>query len=130
MRLPSAWLVASSVVLLAGCGSSSPPPKTAPAPKIPAALARQLAGDADTVAASVGCAGHGAATRLLADLTANISQIPARYQEPLTTAANDLAAGVPACAAPHPQPPAEKPKGHGEHKHKKHGHHGGEEGDG
>ncbi len=120
MRWPSAWLVASSVLLLAGCGGSSTPPKQPPAPKIPAAVAHQLAAAADAIAANVGCAGHGAATKLLNDLTANISQIPARYQEPLTTAANDLAARVPACAEPKPKP--DKPPG--EHKHKKHGHHG------
>ncbi|TML56130.1 MAG: hypothetical protein E6G15_01835 [Actinobacteria bacterium] len=112
--------MASSVLLLAGCGGSSTPPKQPPAPKIPAAVAHQLAADADAIAANVGCAGHGAATKLLNDLTANISQIPARYQEPLTTAANDLAARVPACAEPKPKP--DKPPG--EHKHKKHGHHG------
>jgi len=108
-------------LLLAGCGGSSTPPKQPPAPKIPAAVAHQLAADADAIAANVGYAGHGAATKLLADLTANISQIPARYQEPLTTAANDLAARVPACAAPTPKPDEKPP---GEHKHKKHGHHG------
>jgi hypothetical protein len=121
MRWPSAWLVASSVVLLAGCGSSTAQPKRPPAPKIPAALARQLAADADAIAANVGCAGHGAATKLLADLTANISQIPARYQEPLTTAANDLAARVPACAQPAPD---EKPERHHGHKKKRPPKHG------
>jgi hypothetical protein len=117
MRWQSAWLVASSVVLLAGCGSSTTPPKQPP-PKIPAAVAQRLAGDADAIAAKAGCAGHGAATKLLADLTANISQIPARYQEPLTTAANDLAARVPACAAR----PEDDKKPPGDHRHKKHGH--------
>lgn len=76
MRWRSAWLVASSTVLLAGCGSSSTPPKARPAPKIPASVARQLAADADAAATGVGCADHGAAARLLQDITANIGRIP------------------------------------------------------
>jgi outer membrane murein-binding lipoprotein Lpp len=101
MRWPSAWLVASSVVVLAGCGSGQATQTRQPAaPKIPAAVAQLLAADADAAASQSGCAGHDAATKLLQDITANISQIPARYQEPLTSAANDLVSKIPDCAEP------------------------------
>ncbi len=120
MRWPSAWLVASSVVLIAGCGGSTARQKTPPPPKIPAAVARQLAGDADAVASGVGCAGNEAAAKLLQDITANVSRIPARYQEPLTSAANDLVARMPACAPPpkakHEEHKPKPPKKHDHHK--------------
>ena len=123
MRWLSAWLVASSVALLAGCGGSSAHSKQ-PVPKIPAVIAQQLAADADALATQPGCQGHDAATKLLNDLIANLKRIPARYQEPLTTAANDLAARLPACAPP------KREHGHGKPKHKHdHGKHGGDGGD-
>jgi hypothetical protein len=116
MRWPSAWLVASSAVLaLAGCGgSASPPPK--PPPRIPAAVAQKLAADADAVAAQQGCAAHDPAVKLLDDVIAATSRIPPRYQEPLTSAANDLVARVPACPAPEPQEKGKGKHGHGKHK--------------
>jgi outer membrane murein-binding lipoprotein Lpp len=122
MRWPSAWLVASSVVLLAGCGSSGhEPPSAKPAPKIPAAVAQQLAADADAVAAEQGCAARAPAKQLLDDVIAASARLPARYQEPLTSSANELLARIPACPAPQGRSKGRKPKhGHG-HGHKKHG---------
>jgi len=115
MRWPSAWLVVSSVALLAGCGSSGHPTPTAkPAPRIPAAVAQQLAFDADAVASAQGCAARGPAKQLLDDVIAASPRIPARYQEPLTSAANDLYARIPPCPAP--------PKDHGKGHKPKHGH--------
>jgi outer membrane murein-binding lipoprotein Lpp len=123
MRWRSAWLGASSVVLLAGCGSGSSPQAHQPAaPKIPAAVAQLLAADADAAASQQGCAGYEAATKLLNDITANVSRIPARYQEPLTSAANELVARVPDCAEPKPH---EKHKPKPPKKEKKGKHHGG-----
>jgi hypothetical protein len=116
MRWQSAWLVACSVVLLAGCGSPSTHPKATPA-KIPAALAQQLAADADAVAALSGCAAYNAAVKFRSEVIANVSRIPARYQEPLTSAANELTARVPDCAAP--QPGDEGPSPDEKHGHKK-----------
>jgi hypothetical protein len=125
MRWQSAWLVACSVVLLAGCGGSSTKSKSPPAPRIPAAVAQQLAADADAVAALSGCAAYEATVKFRSDVIASVSRIPARYQEPLASAANDLSTRVRAC--PPPQPDV-KPNPHGRKKgHKKHGHH--EEGD-
>jgi hypothetical protein len=119
LRWPSAWLAASSCLLVAaGCGSSSPP-RSQPAPRIPAAVAVQLSADADAVAASSGCAAHDAATRLQADAIASISRVPSRYREPIMSAANQIAGHAPACAPPK----KEHPK-HGEHEPPKHKHHG------
>jgi len=126
MRWPSAWLVASSVALLVGCGSSArQTPTVKPAPKIPAAVAQQLAFDADAVASRQGCAARAPAKQLLDDVIAAAGRIPARYQEPLTSAANELYARIPACPPPHGQGQGngkgKKPK-HGKgHGHKKHG---------
>jgi hypothetical protein len=121
MRWPSAWPVACSVVLLAGCGGNSAKrPERPPAPKIPAAVAQQLAAEADVIAGLNGCDAHTAAVKFRDDVIANISRIPPRYQEPLTSAANGLTARVPACAVPQPDDEGED-HGHGK-KHKKHGH--------
>ena len=90
MRSPSAWLAASSCLLVvAGCGSSSP--RSRPAPKIPPAVAARLSADADAVAGSPGCAAHDAAARLQADAIASISRVPSRYREPIMSAANEIA---------------------------------------
>jgi hypothetical protein len=123
MRLPSALLMVSSAALLAGCGSSGDEqPKTKAAPRIPAAVAQQLAFDADAVAAAQGCAARAPAKQLLDDVIAASARIPARYQEPLTSAANDLYARIPACPPPRGPGKGHKPKhGHGkDHGHKKH----------
>jgi hypothetical protein len=126
MRWRSGLLTASSALLLAGCGGhqrAAPPP--APAPKIPAGVAARLAAEADRVAALAPgtCAARDAAVRLRSDVIVSIGRIPARYQEPLTSAANALAERLAACTQP--EPPPRKPGKH--HKHKKHGH---DEGDG
>jgi hypothetical protein len=121
MRWPSAWLAACScAALLAGCGGheAAPPPKP---PRIPPAVARQLAADADAVAALSGCSAHDAAAKLLNDTIAASSRVPARYREQLTGAANALAARVPACPPPKPKPEDEHGHGH-DHGHGKRHH--------
>jgi hypothetical protein len=128
MRWPSALLVVSSVALAAGCGSSArEQPRVEPAPRIPAAVAQQLASDADAVASTHGCAARAPAKQLLNDVIAASSRIPARYQEPLTSAANDLYARIPACSPPQSQ--GKKPK-HAKGKKPKHGHGHGHKKDG
>lgn len=114
MRWRSALLTASSAVLLAGCGGghqSQPPPKP---PRIPAGVAARLAAEADRVSAMApgSCAARDAANRFRSDVIASVGRLPARYQEPLTSAANDLAARLAVCTEP--QPP--------EHGHRRHGH--------
>lgn len=123
MRWPSAWLAACScAVLLAGCGGheAAPPPKP---PRIPPAVAQQLAADADAVARLSGCSAHDPAARLRSETISLIARVPARYREQLMSAANELAARVPVC--PPPPPKQEDNQGQGDgHGHGKHKHHG------
>jgi hypothetical protein len=126
MRWRTGLLAASSVVLLAGCGGSSdktaPPPP--PPPRIPAGVASRLASEADRVAALTpgSCEARDAAARFRTDVIASIGSVPARYQEPLTSAANSLATRTAACVEPKPKP---EPKPERPKKHKPpHGHHG------
>jgi hypothetical protein len=125
MRWRSGLLTASSAALLAGCGGgghgAQPPPKP---PRIPAGVAARLAAQADRVAALAPgtCAARDAAERFRSEVIASIGSVPSRYQEPLTSAANDLAARLAACTQPAAPPPpkGEGPKHHG-HGHGKHG---------
>jgi len=110
-------LSASSALLLTGCGDAhkaSPPP--AP-PRIPAGVAARLAAEADRVAALTPgtCEARDAAVRFRSDVIASIGRVPARYQEPLTSAANSLAERLSNCVEP---PPRHEKRRHG----KKHGH--------
>jgi len=121
MRWRSGLLTASSALLLAGCGGAehaAPPPKP---PRIPAGVAARLAAQADQVAALAPgtCQARDAAARFRTQVIASIQQrqIPARYQEPLLSAANSLAERLAACTPP---PPVEPVHGEG---HGKKGHH-------
>ena len=116
MRWRSAWLAASSALLVAaGCGSSTPTRTTKPPPRIPADLAQQLAADADAVANAAGCGARNPAVKLQTDVINSVGQIPQRYREPLMSAANDVVSRIPECLPPR----REHGKGKG-HK-KKHG---------
>jgi hypothetical protein len=122
MRWRNGLLTASSVVLLAGCGGGqkqqTAPPKL---PKIPSGIASRLASEADQVAALTpgSCEARDAAARFRSDVIASIGAVPARYQEPLTSAANSLAERLATCVEPKPEP---KPEHHRK-PHKPHGHH-------
>jgi hypothetical protein len=121
MRWRNGLLTASSALLLAACGGgheAAPPP---PAPRIPAGVAAKLAAEADAVAALTPgtCEARDAAARFRDDVIASIGRIPPRWQEPLTSAANSLAARLATCAAPKPiekPKPRKKPKHHGHHR--------------
>jgi hypothetical protein len=124
MRWRSGLLTASSAALLAGCGGGGhqgqPPPKP---PRIPVGVAARLATEADRVAALAPgtCAARDAANRFRSDVIASVGQLPARYQEPLTSAANDLAARLAICAPPPPKQPDNGHHGHGHGKKKDEG---------
>ena len=121
MRWRSGLLTASSAALLAGCGGNGhqaqPPPKP---PRIPAGVATRLAAEADLVAGMTPgtCAARDAANRFRSDVIASVGRLPARYQEPLTSAANDLAARLAACTPPPPKQPEHGHHGHGHGKKK------------
>jgi hypothetical protein len=104
---------------VAGCGGharrTAPPP-----PKLPAALAGQLATSSDAVAtkldANDGCGALAEARHLQQQTIAAINRglVPTALQEPLSAAANDLTTRI-TCA---PAPPKEhhgKGKDHGKH---------------
>jgi hypothetical protein len=118
MRWRSGLLTASSALVLAGCGGehqAQPPPKP---PRIPSGVAARLAAEADRVAALTPgtCAARDAAARFRAEVIASIGQVPPRYQEPLTSAANSLAERLAACTEPSPRRDHGKRKhGHGKH---------------
>jgi hypothetical protein len=111
--------VASSALVLAGCGSSTATRTTKPPPRIPADVAQRLAADADAVASTQGCAARRAATKLQRDAIDAIGQIPQRYREQLMSAATDVVSRVPECLPPQKEHGKGKGKGHK----KKHGKH-------
>jgi hypothetical protein len=128
MRWRNGLLTASSALVLAGCGGGREAAPPAPPPRIPADVATRLATEAEQVARLTpgSCAARDAAARFRREVISSVGRIPARYREPLLSAANDLAVRLVTCSAP---TEAEvKPKGHekpGEHGHgkkKKKGH--------
>jgi hypothetical protein len=112
MRWRSALLTGSSALLLAGCGAGDKAAPTPRPPRIPADVAARLAAEADVVArlSPGSCAARAAAIRFRSDVIASVGRIPRRYQEPLLSAANDLAARLAACTEPRPEE-----KGHEKH---------------
>jgi hypothetical protein len=117
MRWRTGLLTASSALLLAGCGDAhkaSPPQRP---PRIPAGVAARLAAEADRVAALTPgtCEARDAAIRFRNDVIASIGRVPARYQEPLTSAANSLAARLATCVEPKPEPEKKHQPHHGHH---------------
>ncbi len=119
MRWRNGLLTASSALLLTACGGgheATPPPP--PLPRIPAGVAARLAAEADAVAALTPgtCEARDAAARFRDDVIASIRRIPQRWQEPLTSAANTLAARLATCAVAKPVvQPRKKSKRHGHH---------------
>ena len=134
MRWQSASLAASScLVLLAGCGGSGQVERTTPPPKLPGAVAHQLAARADRIASRLDagdtCGALTQATALRSEVTAaiNAGRIPQAFLEPLSSSVNGLVGGVGSC-----QPAAGGAQGrdeeHGHEKTKKRKHDGQEEG--
>ena len=111
------------VILLAGCGTHARPTVRVPAPKLPRALAAELAQKSDDVARKLelgdSCGALGSATDLQRRTidAINAGHVPERLQEPLQAAVNRLATTI-RCVPPQPE------KHHGKHEdEKKHGKH-------
>jgi hypothetical protein len=132
-RAPVLLLVA---ILLAGCGGSTPRPAAAPKPPhIPRPLAHMWSAQATAVAQALaagdGCGAQQRANQLRDEVVqaVNRRQVPARFQETLAAAVNDLPARItcnPAPPAPQPHPPhPDHGPGHGPG----HGHGHGQGGD-
>jgi hypothetical protein len=105
MRWRNGLLTASSALVLAGCGGGEHRAAPQPwPPRIPADVASRLAAEADRVAALTPgtCEARDAAARFRQDVIASIGRVPPRYQEPLTSAANTLAARLATCVEPKP----------------------------
>ena len=138
MRWQSASLAASScLVLLAGCGGGATAERKTPPPKLPGAVAHQLAARADRIASrlDVGdtCGAVAQATALRSEVTAaiNADRIPQAFLEPLSSSVNGLVGRVGSCqpAAGGGQARAkEHGHGRGQDKRKKRKHDGQEEG--
>ncbi len=124
----------AAALVLGGCGSGGEHAAPRP-PRLPAALAAHLASRSDDVArlldSSDGCGALAAAKQLQQDAIAavNSQRVPARFQEPLLGAANDLVVRIHCAPPPAPRPEGDdehgkdKGKGHGKGKH---GHGGGD----
>jgi hypothetical protein len=104
MRWLSASLAASScALLLAGCGGGERPQQPAPQPKLPRAVAQQLAARASRVAkrlrANDRCGALAEATQLQRDViqAINAQRVPSRLQEPLQSATNSLVLRIGVC---------------------------------
>ncbi len=119
MRWRNGLLTASSALFLTACGGGHEAiPPQPPVPRIPAGVAARLAAEADAVAALTPgtCEARDAAARFRDDVIASIGRIPQRWQEPLTSAANTLAARLATCAVAKPvEQPRKKSKRHGHH---------------
>jgi hypothetical protein len=118
------------VLVAAGCGSARTRTEVVQ-PKLPHALAQDLRARTASVqaalAANDGCTARARATELQSSVidAINGGRVPARFQEPLQSAANELVDAItctpPAPAPPpkshgHPKPPKPKPPhGHGKH---------------
>jgi hypothetical protein len=127
----------AAALFLAGCGSGDERAAPSP-PRLPAALAAQLASRSDDVARLLrqndGCSALAAAKALQRETIAavNARRVPARFQEPLLGAANDLVFRIHCAPSPAASAPADEArhgegkhhKGKGEHKGGKHGRRG------
>ena len=113
-RSPELIAALAAAVCLAGCGSG-PTSRTAPPPKLPAAVAASLAARSDEVAQALTDGDACRAARLALELqhetlaSINAGRVPTPFQEHLASAANDLVSRI-QCL-----PPAQ-PQDRGKHK--------------
>ena len=127
MRWLSASVAASScALLLAGCGEGgAKQQRAAPQPRLPQAVAQELASRADRVEERLGandrCGALAEASQLQREViqAINAHRVPRRLQEPLQSAANQLAARVGACARVGKPEHKEKPEHKKKRKHER-----------
>jgi hypothetical protein len=128
-----------AVATLTACGSQSPHAARRPQPRLPHAVALELAQLSEDVAARVaagdGCGALAAAHALQRRSITTLPRIPSAYQETLESTINDLVSRISCVPAPvtvtipqTPQKPPGKPHGREKHHGKGHGH-GNEGGD-
>src|SRR4051812_8276242 len=102
------WLSASGAacscaLLLTACGRAQQQQRPAPEPRLPRAVAQELASRADRVAERLdthdacGAAAEAAQLQREVILAINAHRVPKRLQEPLQSAANSLMARVGPC---------------------------------
>jgi hypothetical protein len=121
----------AAALVLGGCGSgtqrAAPPP-----PRLPADVASRLASRSDEIvrllAARDGCGALDAAATLRQEAIAaiNTGRVPARFQEPLLAAANDLPIRIHCAPRAAPAPANEEKGGKHDRRHRdkpKHGDH-------
>ena len=124
IRARAPIVVAGIAAVLAGCGAHSHR-AAPPQPKLPRALAQQLASRSDDIArkldAGDDCGALTSAQQLQQETVAAINEhrVPPAFQEPLSGAANDLVRRIQCTAPP-------KDHGKGKEKGKGNGKHGGE----
>jgi hypothetical protein len=123
---------AAALLVCAGCGARHAEQRVVVRqPRLPAALASQLANRSASVAATLEDGDGCAALRLARELqrqtieAINTGRIPAAFQEPLQSSVNDIAGRI-RCVVPAPPRPKPKEKSKGK-RHRKHEH--GDEGD-
>ena len=126
-------VAASALLACAGCGTHGTERQVVRQPRLPAALASQLADQSASVAARLHAGDRCGALRLALRLQAqtidaiNSGRVPAAFQEPLQASVNDIAARIrcvpPAPASTSRTTPKEhgKKKGHERHEHKRKG---------
>src|SRR5205823_2280967 len=109
---------------LAGCGSHAPRRIFLPQPKLPRAVAEQLANLSDGVAQKLDrgdlCGAHADAIALHSQAIAALAggQVAPALRAPLTSATSRLVSQLPPCSPP---PKPSKEHGNGKHKGHKHG---------
>ena len=109
------------VLVLSGCGGSSPPrAAVAKPPRLPHALAQAWASESTAVeqslAAGDGCTALGHANNLRTEVDRAAGEIPARLRATLQPAVDALPGRI-TC---NPPPPPDKGKGHDKHDHPPH----------
>jgi hypothetical protein len=99
MRL--ALLLVAISALAAGCRSATQTVEREPLPKLPRALASQLAHESDAIAAAADtgdfCRARELGAALRTHATASIGHVPARYRESLSSGVNAIVTQLPAC---------------------------------